>query len=64
MDNNQDKINYESELILCDGPNCTCQMKIIPIITFDNIHKKNRNFHSIHCYKKYIDNKKSKKKSK
>ena len=41
MDNNQDKINYESELILCDGPNCSYQMKIIPIITFDNIHKKN-----------------------
>ena len=64
MDNNLNKINSDAELILCDGPNCSNQMKIIPIITFDNIHKKNRNFHSIQCYKKYIENKKSKSKSK
>ena len=53
--NNNNNINSTIELINCDGPNCNEKMKIIQMTIYYKDHRKNKNFHSINCYKNYID---------
>lgn len=40
-------------LFACDGPKCTQKMYIPSITTYDNVHKIDRKFHSIICFKNF-----------
>jgi len=46
-------------LLVCDGPKCTQKMYIPSITTYDNVHKIDRKFHSIICFKNFHNEKKN-----